>query len=63
MKAKTIKQLAREFEISVPKMIEEITQVPGLQFNKTRLKGKKVRIIFPVDLVKIYNHLGSPAEF
>lgn len=63
MTAKTVSQLAREFCVSTPKMLKELELVPGLKFNAERKDGVKVRLIFPVDLVKIYKHLGNPVEY
>lgn len=63
MTALTISQLANKYGVSIKKMVIELQQVPKLKFNDDRKKRKeKVRIIFPSDLLKIYEHLGNPFD-
>ena len=62
MNALTISELANKYGISRQKMVQELELVPKLRFNEIRKKGRKVRVIFPIDLKRVYEHLGNPFD-
>ncbi len=62
MTAKSVSELAKEYRISVEKMVQELTLIENLKFHRDRKRSNKIRIIFPVDLKVIYKHLGDPGD-